>query len=244
MRRHLTSSPLLTTRHLTRPLAVFVAGLALAFPTSAHAFGQYRDKVAAFVQVDSSVVPCLTCHDNPQGGPGRNQPFFLTLVANGLLSGQINTVDGALEKIEASKNDSDGDAAPDLVEIKAGISPNDPKAAPAPDPVDNAGSGGSTGTPAGGSGGSGGSTSNGGNAGSSLKPAPPRPAPSNNDDDDDDKDDDGIDELGPSKGSTTATCSYSAGGNGPSGAAALLVAAALLSRVRTRRSRGSPERQG
>jgi hypothetical protein len=241
MRWFPTTSFIVATRLGARPLTTLLVGLAIALPTNAYAVGDYRDKVAQFAQAAPDKVPCDTCHNDPGGGGPRERPFYLSLEANGLkVSDVLGTITPALEGIAAKKTDSDGDSAPDIAELTAGFSPNNASSKP---PPDNTGGGG----PAAGAGGSGtpppppppppppsgsGGSGAGGRSGAGGAGGKPEPRPTNEGDNNDET------ELAP--GATAQSCST--GGVGTNGGtargAALLVALAFLTQVRSKRGQG------
>lgn len=234
-----TTSSFVVTRLGARPLATLLAGLALALPTNAHALGEYRDKVAQFVQASPDSIPCDTCHNDPGGGGPRQRPFYLTLEANGLVAAKATeTLPPALEAAAAKKADSDGDSVEDMVELKAGFSPNDANSKPPPDNTGGSGPAGAGGSgtppppppppPPDNTGGSGA----GGRSGAGGAGGKPEPRPADNTDNKDDEV-----ELAP--GATAQSCSASSARGGSAKGAALLVALTFFAQMRSKkRGRG------
>lgn len=69
---------------------------------------------------------CLICHTTATGGTGTaTVPFALALKEEGLRgAGDTASLTAALDALEASAADSDGDGQPDLEALAAGIDPS------------------------------------------------------------------------------------------------------------------------
>lgn len=68
---------------------------------------------------------CSLCHVNGIVGAGTvNTPFGRSMRMEGLLPSDEATLQTALDALEASSKDSDGDTLPDIAELKGGTNPN------------------------------------------------------------------------------------------------------------------------
>jgi MYXO-CTERM domain-containing protein len=239
MRRLLTRRAVRITRGSAELSSLVGAALIVLLPATAFANNNYRGRVAAALQINPETIPCATCHDDPgEGGEPRNRPFYLSLESNGMIVGVFPSVDEALGKMETGNVDSDGDSAADVVELKAGTSPNNAGSKPdgggggaggggaggsgSPGQGGSGGSGGSD-SPKGG-GGSGGGGAGGGRAGSSSGTSSTPPNKNDN-----------SKELELAPGATSSTCSYNRGQDRAGAWAVAMVAAlGLFARRRSR----------
>ena len=72
-----------------------------------------------------SLPPCVLCHDTELGGSKTvNRPFGRKVVGYGLTGGDTGALAAILGAMRDAKEDSDGDGAGDIDEIKAGTDPN------------------------------------------------------------------------------------------------------------------------
>ena len=111
-------------------LLVLSAPVALALPRyrllTAQQVGHDRDD--PLWQLSGRVVPCVTCHLHPQGGPGWN-PFGESLRA-GFRAGPGARFGDVLFRVLEARADADGDTFPDALEFHARTNPGDPASRP------------------------------------------------------------------------------------------------------------------
>lgn len=114
-----------------------LAGLVLLSAPTALALPKYRVEAARFLghdkddplwQLSGKVMPCVTCHTQPQGGKGWNA-FGQSLQAEFRAQPRANfrTV---LRSVLAREADADADGSPDALEFFARTLPGDPKSKP------------------------------------------------------------------------------------------------------------------
>ncbi len=69
---------------------------------------------------------CTVCHATNSGGFGTvTRPFGVTMMAAGLGSGNVDSLNNVLDAVEAEGSDSDGDGRADIDELRIGADPND-----------------------------------------------------------------------------------------------------------------------
>jgi hypothetical protein len=107
---------------LVRPAIVFVT-VAIA-PSVATASPTFPAAVQAALDMPCKPI-CTTCHTRPEGGLGTARTAFgLAMQGQGLVARSPNSVDGALQKLEASGSDVDTDGVPDIEELRNMDDPN------------------------------------------------------------------------------------------------------------------------
>lgn len=115
-----------------------LAALVLLSAPAALALPKYRTEAVRFLGHDKDdplweltrkVMPCVTCHTQPQGGKGWN-PFGQSLQAEFRAQPHANfrTV---LRSVLAKNADADADGYPDALEFFARTLPGDPRSRPA-----------------------------------------------------------------------------------------------------------------
>ncbi|WP_052016721.1 hypothetical protein [Deinococcus sp. RL] len=115
-----------------------LAGLVLLSAPVALALPKYRTEAARFLghdkddplwQLSGKVMPCVTCHTQPQGGEGWNA-FGQSLQAEfrAQPTASFRTV---LRSVLAREADADADGYPDALELFARTLPGDPTSKPA-----------------------------------------------------------------------------------------------------------------
>jgi hypothetical protein len=122
---------------------VFVAALTtLLAPALARASVSYPGELSKHWELDATLPAsppyCTLCHTTDAGGTGTAiTPFGRALLRTGTLGNNVPSLDGALDTLEGSANDSDRDGVTDIDELRAGMSPNEGDALPGsePDPL-------------------------------------------------------------------------------------------------------------
>lgn len=76
--------------------------------------------------LDMPCVPqCTLCHRDANGGRGTAiRPFAVTMIEEGLIGSEKETLRPALDGVEEGGYDSDGDGTGDLDELRDGANPN------------------------------------------------------------------------------------------------------------------------
>lgn len=114
-----------------------LAGLVLLSAPAALALPKYRTEAVRFLGHDKDdplreltrkVMPCVTCHTQPQGGKGWN-PFGQSLQA-GFRAQPTANFRTVLRSVLAKNADADADGYPDVLEFFARTLPGDPKSKP------------------------------------------------------------------------------------------------------------------
>lgn len=115
-----------------------LAGLVLLSAPAALALPKYRTEAVRFLGHDKDdplweltrkVMPCVTCHIQPQGGKGWNA-FGQSLQA-GFRAQPTANFRTVLRSVLAKNADADADGYPDALEFFARTLPGDPKSKPA-----------------------------------------------------------------------------------------------------------------
>ena len=106
-------------------LLALAATLASASATStASASTVFPPEIATHLGV-SCTPQCTVCHQTLAGGAGTaTTPFASGMKARGLASGNLASLDTALDQIAADKYDSNGDGVNDVDELKKCADPN------------------------------------------------------------------------------------------------------------------------
>lgn len=122
---------------LSTGLGAALAGLVLLCAPAALALPKYRllaaqqlghDQGDPLWQLKRTVVPCVTCHLHPQGGPGWNA--FGENLRAGFRAHPEENFAGVLYAVLQARGDADGDGYPDALEFFAHTLPGDPKSHP------------------------------------------------------------------------------------------------------------------
>lgn len=120
-----------------RLLGTALAGLVLLSAPVALALPRYRVMTAQQVghdrddplwQLSRQVLPCTTCHQKPQGGPGWNA--FGESLRAGFRADPGARFGTVLYRVLEARNDADGDGYPDALEFYARTNPGDPASRP------------------------------------------------------------------------------------------------------------------
>jgi len=104
--------------------AMVIAGAGL-IPVVGYAKPQFPPEIAR--HLSATVDPaCSVCHlDGKIAGVTVITPFALALRAHGFTSSE-DTLNSALDAMQADNTDSDGDGISDVEELRAGTDPNSP----------------------------------------------------------------------------------------------------------------------
>lgn len=107
---------------------VVVAGLVVFLSaSSAHAEPTFPAAIQTAAGIPCA-PPCTLCHTTSPGTKETaTKPFALTLLENGLVTGQPDTMATAIAKLRASMADTDHDGTPDVVELADGTDPSNPR---------------------------------------------------------------------------------------------------------------------
>lgn len=114
-----------------------LAGLVLASAPAALALPKYRvlaaqqlghDRDDPLWQLSGKVMPCMTCHLRPQGGPGWNA--FGESLRAGFRQQPTANFGVVLAAVLNRQADADGDGFSDALEFYARTLPGDPKSRP------------------------------------------------------------------------------------------------------------------
>lgn len=110
----------MTTRALLAVCAVLAAAPALASST-------FPVALRGHLSLAGAPPPCALCHTNGITGPGTvNTPFGRALRMRGAVGLDEARLRTALDTMRTDAVDSDGDGAPDIVELESGTDPNVP----------------------------------------------------------------------------------------------------------------------
>jgi len=90
---------------------------------SAHATPTFPRALARHLGAEQT-VPCATCHEGPTRKGTVTTPVGAALRARGLVAHDEASLVKALDTARADQQDSDGDGALDVDELRAGTSPN------------------------------------------------------------------------------------------------------------------------
>lgn len=108
--------------------SILFVGL-LALP--AFASENYTIEIQNKYDIDYPPQSCSLCHTGGITGAGTvNTPFGTALRMRGLVSGNVNALNTALDTLETDGVDSDGDGVTDIDELKNGTDPNRRDATP------------------------------------------------------------------------------------------------------------------
>lgn len=113
-----------TTSILAAGLVAF--GVFLA-PARARASASFPPAIQSHLGAPTPIPACTVCHDTASGGSGTaNKAFASTMKKNGLVAGDVASVNKALDAVATAKTDSDSDGTDDIDELKAGRDPSSP----------------------------------------------------------------------------------------------------------------------
>lgn len=114
------------TLSLPAPLRGLALACAALFAVPAAATGNFPETIRSHLGLAARPPQsCGLCHANGVTGTGTvTTPFGKAILARGVSAGDIVTLGEALDGLEASATDSDGDGTPDVAELRAATDPN------------------------------------------------------------------------------------------------------------------------
>lgn len=114
--------------------AVVAALCMLTFSKEAAASPQFPDTIAQTLSIASGPPPCTICHNTLSGGLGTvTKPFGQYMQSRGLVAGNVDALQTALQAMIAERHDTDGDGVTDEDALKAGKDPNPASNSSVPD---------------------------------------------------------------------------------------------------------------